>query len=136
MQLQAGGRSFKVQDLAGGFYLTGHAASSVCLLSPMSAAQPLIPSVLTRVSIAEIGPYKQNQQLGDERTACSPSVREVRAGTQGRNPEAGIDAEAIKEHCLLLAPSGLLSLFSYRPRSCATHSGLDHELRKCPRLAH
>jgi hypothetical protein len=32
---------------------------------------------------------------------CDPLLREVRAGTQDRNLEAGTEAEATEEHCLL-----------------------------------
>ena len=32
-------------------------------------------------------------------TTYSPSLREVRAGTQGRNLEAGAKAESVEEHC-------------------------------------
>lgn len=34
-------------------------------------------------------------------TTCSLSSREARAGTQGRDLEAGTEKEAMEEHCLL-----------------------------------
>ena len=48
---------------------------------------------------------------------------------QGRNLEAGADAEAMEGAAYWLAPHGLLSLLSYRtqvnqPRDGSTHSGL------------
>ena len=39
--------------------------------------------------------------------------------TQGRNREAGANAEAMEECCLLVSPLGLLSLFSYYPGPAA-----------------
>jgi hypothetical protein len=33
---------------------------------------------------------------------------------QGRNPEAGADAEVMEDAAYCLAPHGLLSLFSYK----------------------
>jgi hypothetical protein len=43
----------------------------------------------------------------------SPSSSKARAGVQGRNLEAGAEAEAMEEHCLLAYSPGLLSLLSY-----------------------
>jgi len=40
-------------------------------------------------------------------TACSPSSVEVRAGAQGKNLEAGTDAETREECCLLACSSWL-----------------------------
>lgn len=56
-------------------------------------------------------------------------MKKVKAGTQGRDLEAGIDAEAVKDHCLLaFTPCGLLSLLSYTtqdylPRGDSTRNG-------------
>ena len=35
---------------------------------------------------------------------CSQSLREIRAGTQDKNPEAGTEAEMVEEHYLLACP--------------------------------
>ena len=41
-------------------------------------------------------------------TTCSPSIWEVRVGTQGRNLEAETEVEAIEGHCLLASSSCFL----------------------------
>ena len=43
---------------------------------------------------------------------------------EGRNLEAGADAEAMEGAADWLAPHGLLSLLSYRTRDSTTHNGL------------
>ncbi|KAL6032532.1 hypothetical protein STEG23_023306, partial [Scotinomys teguina] len=50
---------------------------------------------------------------------------EIRTGTQGRNLEAGTDAEAMEE-CCWLAPGGLLSLISYRNQSHQPRGDIVH----------
>jgi hypothetical protein len=47
------------------------------------------------------------KQLGEEISQCSPSSREVRAGTQ----EAGADAETIEDAAYWLVLLGLLACF-------------------------
>lgn len=78
-------------------------------------------SVLVLVSIVVIIHYNQ-RQLGKESirlfplTPYTPTRRELRAGTEGRNLEAGTDAEAIKECYLLSCPLRLSQLdFLYIP---------------------
>jgi hypothetical protein len=63
---------------------------------------------------------------------------------QGRNPEAGADAEAMEGAAYWLTQHNMLSLFSYRtqyhqPRDGATYNGLgpSHQslIKKMPRRA-
>ena len=59
----------------------------------------------------------------------TPSLREVRAGTQGSILEAGTEVEAMEMCCLLDCAHGLLSLLSYgtqdhQPSGTTTHSDM------------
>jgi hypothetical protein len=61
---------------------------------------------------------------------CNPAAREVGAGTQSRELEAGTDKEAIGECCLLTCSSWLAQpTFLYNSRAPqsndTTHRGLD-----------
>lgn len=63
----------------------------------------------------------------------SPSWREVRVGSQGRNLEAGTEVETLEEHCLLSC-CGLFCYFSYIARAhlpghgtTYSHLGLTHQ---------
>ena len=47
----------------------------------------------------------------------SPSSKEVRVGTQGRDLEAGTDVEAMEECCLLVWPSWLSSYILISPKT-------------------
>ena len=74
-------------------------------------------SVLVRASIAVMKHYDQSN-LGRKGFVwltlphhCS-SLKEVRTGTQGRNKEAGADAEAMERGCLLACTA----CFSIEPR--------------------
>jgi hypothetical protein len=80
------------------------------------------------------------KQLGEKEvtrlTHSKVIVREDRAGTQGRNREAGTEAEAMEECCLLHCSHGFLGLLSYTtqnylPRGC-THSPLACPTHKPP----
>lgn len=56
-------------------------------------------------------------------------MREVRAGTQGRDLEAGTEVEAIEDHCLMAcssSPAQPAFLYSLRPpaQGDAAHNGL------------
>jgi len=56
----------------------------------------------------------------------SPSLKKNMAGTLGRNLEAGTEAEAMEEHCLLIFSPGWSSFIQdHLPRGDAAHSGLN-----------
>jgi hypothetical protein len=70
------------------------------------------------------------EQVGKERLPYHCSPLKNRNSNQGRNLEAGADAEAMEGAAYWLAPPGLLCLLSYRiqdhqPRDGPTHNGLD-----------
>ena len=75
-------------------------------------------SICLRVSIAEMKHHEQKHS-GEQKFMSltfpgnGPLTREVRAETQGSNPEAGTDAEAGKGGAHWLASCDLLSLLSY-----------------------
>ena len=50
-------------------------------------------------------------------TASSP-LREVRAGTQDRNLEAGTEAETMEEHCLLVCSARLSQIYFHVIYNC------------------
>jgi hypothetical protein len=86
-------------------------------------------SVLIKVSITNttttcILRWKGFFQLSDH----VPSLSKVRAGTQGKNLEIGIETEAMEGAALLTCSHGLPSLFSYKYwnqlRGGLTHNGL------------
>jgi hypothetical protein len=59
----------------------------------------------------------------------APSSRGVRSGTQGRNLDAGTEAETIEGHCLLTCSPWLLHCFLIQSRptclgDCTAHDGL------------
>ena len=69
-------------------------------------------------------------KLEEERASYSPSLREDRAGTQGRNLGAGTEVVAVNTAACWLVLRGLLSLLSYphrttSPEVVTAHSGLD-----------
>lgn len=54
-------------------------------------------------------------------------VMKAKAGTQGRNLEAGIDSEAIKEHCLLTqSASSFISFKTFFPVVALPPMNQDH----------
>lgn len=56
----------------------------------------------------------------------SPSLREARAGTQGRNVEAGTEADTTKEHRLLAHSSWLSLLLVYITEDHLPRRGIAH----------
>lgn len=79
----------------------------------------LFNSILARIFLPMIKTHDQNQ-LGEERVffqltqpGHTPLQREVREGAQGRNPEAGVEAEAMEETVTDLFPHGILSILSH-----------------------
>ena len=71
--------------------------------------------------------HSNQKQRGEEVVSFNPLTLSTTAhhgGSQGRNLEAGTEAGALEEHCLLACSHGLLSLLS-----C---SAQDHPLRGGP----
>ena len=86
-----------------------------------------------RVSVAESKHHDQKQP-GEEVVCFSllfsghtPSLREVRAGTQGRSLEAAAEAEGMKECCLLACSSWLawLAWPAFLYTLCYTCAGVE-----------
>ena len=63
---------------------------------------------MTKINLGRKGFFFQLTQPGH-----TPLQREVREGTQGRNPEAGVEAEAMEETVTDLFPNAILSLLSH-----------------------
>lgn len=83
-----------------------------------------------------MNPRTKTNQSGDERVlfsflTYSPSWREIRAGSPGRNHEAGREVDTMDKHCSLTS-------FPRYASSILTNQGplapgfINHLLRKCP----
>jgi len=81
---------------------------SLCLSLSLSLSLSSLP-VLVRVTIAVMKSHGQKLTLPHHHSSLKKSGQELK---QGRNLEAGADAEAMERAAYWLAPHGLFSLLS------------------------